>query len=109
MVEKEPGLVSGPCGIDEGFLTIPATSAPSKRVWSQSANVITTKRASLDGTIASGIMFVKENVRVLRKHYTLLTKNDKNALPLAQSGIPVPDDELVMDVGQDLFSHNLFF
>ena len=54
-------------------------------------------------------MFVKENVCVLRKHYTLLTKNDKNALPLAQSGIPVPDDELVMDVGQDLFSHNLFF
>ena len=74
MVEKEPGLVSGPSGVGEGFLTIPATSAPSERVWSQSANVITTKRARLDETIASGIMFVKENVRVLSKHYTFFDK-----------------------------------
>ena len=107
--KKNQGLYPVLAALAKVFLTIPATSAPSERVWSQSANVITTKRARLDETIASGIMFVKENVRVLRKHYTLLTKNDKNALPLAQSGIPVPDDELVMDVGQDLFSHNLFF
>ena len=35
------------------FLCIPATSAPSERVWSQAARVLTTKRASFDESIAS--------------------------------------------------------
>ena len=38
-----------------------------------------------------------------------LTKNDTNALLPAQSGIPVPDDELALDVGQYFFSRDLFF
>ena len=70
------------------FLSIPATSAPSERVWSQSARVITTLRVNLDENFSSGIMFVRENPRVLCKHYTRLTKNDKHALPLSLRGIP---------------------
>ena len=54
-------------------------------------------------------MFVKENLPILRKHYTLLTHQDKKALPLELTGIPLPDDDLDIDVGQDLFDINETF
>jgi hypothetical protein len=56
-------------------------------------------------------MFLKENVRLLRKHYNVLTKNDKNALPLAMTGIPKVafEEDDVIDVGQDLFLTNRDF
>ena len=88
------------------FLSIPATSAPSEHVWSQSPRVITSSRARLDEK-SSGIMFVRENVHVLCKHYTRLTNNDKNALPLSLSGIPATNDEDGVDVGEELFSENI--
>ena len=72
------------------FLSIPATLAPSERVWSRAAQVLTIKRACLSEEVSSGIMFVKENIGVLRKHYAKLTANDKDALPLESSGIPMP-------------------
>ena len=86
------------------FLSIPATSAPLERVWSQSANVVSAKRARLGEKVTGDIMFVKENKHILRKHYEFLTKDDRNALPLHLIGIP-PDDsgDDVVDVGQDLF------
>ena len=62
----------------------------------------TTKRSRLDEKISSGIIFVRENMRLLCKDYNKLTKDDKNALPLALTGIPV-DDEHDVDVGHDLF------
>ena len=86
------------------FLAIPATSAPSERIWSRAAGVLTTKRANLDPEVASGMMFVKENLEVLRKHYTTLTEKDVNALSLELSGLPLPPtDWKDLDVGQDVF------
>ena len=50
---------------------------------------------------------MRENVHVLCKYYTRLTNNDKNALPLSLSGIPVTNDEDGVDVGEELFSENI--
>ena len=89
------------------FLSIPATSAPSERVWSRSSLVMSTKRASLSDKVSSGIMCVKENLEVLQKHYKQLTKDDKDALPLEISGLPVPRREADLaniDVGQDIIN-----
>ena len=44
------------------YLAIPATSAPSERVWSLSAFVINAKRARLDSEVVSKMMFIEENV-----------------------------------------------
>ena len=51
--------------VAETFLCIPASSAPSERIWSQAGLVITYKRASMGEDLASGIIFVKENRDVL--------------------------------------------
>ena len=52
---------------------------------------------------------MRENVHVLCKYYTRLTNNDKNALPLSLSGIPPTNDENGIDIGEDVFSGNIFF
>ena len=95
----------------EAFLSIPATSAPSEKVWSRAANnVLSTKRARLSEDVASGIMFVKENMHILRKHYSFLTKDDKKALSLEPAGLPLSGGEGEdIDVGQDLFLANKIF
>ena len=55
-------------------------------------------------------MFVKDNLSLLREHYTLLTQKDKTALPLELTGIPlISDDDIDFDVGQDLFDINQDF
>jgi hypothetical protein len=51
------------------FLCIPASSAPSEQVWSQAARVLTVKRANTTDDVASGVIFVRENMELLRKHY----------------------------------------
>lgn len=70
------------------YLSIPATSAPSERIWSRASNVLTIKRAKLDDAIASDIMFIKENEKILFNHYENLT-GDKVAnliLPTISEG-----------------------
>lgn len=51
--------------------------------------------------VISGIMFVKEILLHLFKHYTLLTQNIKSALPFELTGIPLPKEAKDNDVGQD--------
>ena len=43
------------------FLSIPATSAPSERVWSIASPIITKDRAILDSHFVSDLIFLKEN------------------------------------------------
>ena len=50
------------------FLTIPATSAPSERVWSRASNVLTMKRARLNADINACMMFVRENAHLISWH-----------------------------------------
>jgi len=48
-------------GIAERVLHIPATSAPSERVFSQAAKIISKKRSRLTPENASTLIFLKEN------------------------------------------------
>jgi zinc finger BED domain-containing protein 1 (E3 SUMO-protein ligase ZBED1) len=50
------------------YLAIPATSAPSERLWSLAAHVITKSRTQLDSHLVSDIIFLKENGHILGKH-----------------------------------------
>ena len=44
------------------FLSIPATSAPSKRVWSRASRVISAKRSKINPEVTSRMIFAQENV-----------------------------------------------
>ena len=88
------------------FLCIPVSSAPSEHIWSRAALVLSLKRANMNEELASGIMFVKENLKLLKQYYAEVTKDFENALPLQFTGLPdcfniKAEDEI--DVGQDLF------
>lgn len=50
------------------ILTIPATSAPSERLWSIAARILVKDRARLDSEIVSSLLFIKENGSILKKH-----------------------------------------
>lgn len=92
--------------VAHAFLSMPATSAPSERAWSRSANVLilTAKRNRLNSELASGIVFVRENIKILDKHYDAVTLGGTSALPRELAGIPVMlgnDDDEEFDAGQD--------
>jgi hypothetical protein len=84
------------------YLTIPATSAPSERVWSRAARVITAKRANLDPEVTSRMIFAQENVRLIREHWNELMPNNH----MSESYLPSPFEDIdedgnLIDVGQD--------
>jgi hypothetical protein len=58
------------------YLAIPATSAPSARVWSRLARILSLRRASLSDDLVGRMMYVKENLLFLRKHYCSLRKKE---------------------------------
>ena len=60
------------------FLAIPATSAPSERIWSRVSRILCLQRASLKPEVAQRMMFVKENLHILRKHYRALALADRD-------------------------------
>ena len=74
------------CKLAVEFLTIPATSAPSERVWSRAARVLAAKRACLNPEVTSRMMFVQENSQLIREHWNELMPN----VPLSESYLPPP-------------------
>ena len=56
------------------YLAIPATSAPSERVWSRSARILSLRRASLCDDLVGRMMYVKKNLVFLHQHYCQLRK-----------------------------------
>ena len=46
------------------FLSIPATSTPSERLWSIASHIITKDRARLDSHFVSDLIFLKENEEI---------------------------------------------
>ncbi len=66
------------------FLSIPATSAPSERIWPRAARVITAKRAQLSPKVNSRMIFVQENVKLMCEHWDELMPN----VPLSESYFP---------------------
>jgi hypothetical protein len=59
------------------YLSIPATSAPSERLWSMASRILTIRRASLESTIVGDMMFVKENSSIMNKHFYKLTGEER--------------------------------
>ena len=78
------------------FLAVPATSAPSERIWSRAARVLTAKRASLKSEVTSRIMFIRENAALLRKCYDELSSDDGIDL---KEFLPPIEEEDGIDVG----------
>ena len=60
------------------FLAIPATSAPSERVWSRAARILTAKRNRMKQDVTQAMMFCRENKNLLHKHFALLAKERMN-------------------------------
>ena len=75
------------------LLAIPETLAPLERIWSKASQILSLRRASLKPEVAKQVMFVKETLSILQKHYQFLTMKEKG------------DDQLFMvlqtnDLGQ---------
>ncbi len=80
------------------YLAIPATSAPSERIWSRASRILSLRRARLNDDIVSRIMYTKENLRFLHKHYVTLAKKEADdslhkMLELDVKYLPPIDDE----------------
>jgi hypothetical protein len=58
------------------YLEVPATSAPSERIWSRGSRILTLKRANLKAKVSQRMMFIMENLSVLHKYYGSLAKRD---------------------------------
>ncbi|KAL3763044.1 hypothetical protein ACHAW5_007333, partial [Stephanodiscus triporus] len=55
------------------YLSIPATSAPSERLWSLASRIVTIRRARLESSLIGDLMFIKENSLILDKHFYDIT------------------------------------
>ncbi len=60
------------------YFAIPATLAPSERIWSRASRILSLKRASLKPEVAQRIMFVKENLTILHTHYHTLSMRERS-------------------------------
>jgi hypothetical protein len=93
------------------LLAIPATSAPSERIWSRAAGIVTMKRASLKPYLAQSLMYIRENLSFLHKHYVSLATEDRGAIESDLIEIEkeyLPPLECLggdIDVGQAEFDH----
>ena len=58
------------------YLAIPATSAPSERIWSRAARILSLRRARLKDDLVGRMMLIKENSKFLHKHYSELVNQD---------------------------------
>jgi hypothetical protein len=54
--------------LSQKYLSIPATSAPSERIWSQCSLVISKKRNRLSEDIVTSVIALKVNSKLLAKH-----------------------------------------
>ena len=50
------------------YLAIPATSAPSERIWSRAERVLTVKRNRMSEEVTSAMMYCRENRELLHKY-----------------------------------------
>lgn len=58
------------------YLAIPATSAPSERIFSRAGRILTMRRASLSSDVVQRMLFIRENAGILRKHYAAIAKEE---------------------------------
>ncbi len=56
------------------YLAIPATSAPSERIWSQASRVLNVKQNRMSEKVTTAIMYCRENRELLLKYYMEVAK-----------------------------------
>jgi hypothetical protein len=92
------------------YLAIPATSAPSERIWSRAARVLTVKQNRMSEEVTSATMYCKENRELLHKYYAEIAKeklhrDDYHLIEKQKALLPTfeqeKDAESKIDVGVD--------
>jgi hypothetical protein len=88
------------------LLAIPASSAPSERVWSRVSTVLTAKRARMKSEVAADIMYIRENLVIMRKHYVEIVLRERGEIDRMMIELekkylpPVVVDETALDLGK---------
>jgi hypothetical protein len=88
------------------LLAIPASSAPSERVWSRVSTVLTAKRARMKSEVAADIMYIRENLVIMRKHYVEIALRERGEIDRMMIELekkylpPVVVDETALDLGK---------
>jgi hypothetical protein len=92
------------------YLAVPATSAPSERIWSRAARVLTVKQNRMSEKVTSVIMYCQEK-KLLHKYYAEIVKDrmhpdDYHLIEHHKALLPTfendKDDESNIDVGVDV-------
>lgn len=60
------------------YLGVPATSAPSERIWSRAARVLTVKQNRMSEQVTAAMMYCRENKHILHKYYIEIAKERMN-------------------------------
>jgi len=60
------------------YLPILATPTPSKRIWSRASRILSLCWALLKDDLLSRMIFVRENINFLHKHYIDLVKEERD-------------------------------
>ena len=92
------------------YLAIPATSAPSERIWSRAARVLTVKQNRMSEEVTSAMMYCRENRELLHKYYAEIARermhpDDHHLIKRQQALLPTfeneDDADSKIDVGVD--------
>ena len=80
------------------YLAVLATSAPSERIWSRAARVLTVKRNRMKEDVTAAMMYCRENKHILHKHYTEIAKEmmhggDHHLIAKHKALLPTFEDE----------------
>ena len=80
------------------YLGIPATSAPSERIWSRAARVLNVKRSRMKEDVTAAMMYCRENKHILHKHYKEIAKEkmhegDHHLIERHKALLPAFEDE----------------
>jgi hypothetical protein len=93
------------------YLAIPATSAPSERIWSRAARVLAVKQNRMLEKVTPAIMYCQENRELLHKYYAEIAKDrmhpdDYHLIEHHKALLPTfkndKNDESNIDVGVDV-------
>ena len=80
------------------YLGVPATSAPSERIWSRAARVLTVKQNRMSEEVTAAMMYCRENKHILHKYYTKIAKEtmhegDHHLIVRHKALLPTFEDE----------------
>ncbi len=80
------------------YLGVPAMSAPSERIWSRAARVLTVKQNRMNQEATSAMIYCRENKHILHKYYTEIAKermheDDHHLIARHKALLPTFEDE----------------